>query len=207
MEFCVSLITKKIEASIITLEKTIRRSDAWEKAMEKAYSTLTRLEINPPADITELRVLEANAAASYFRAWRGLPIKWRGTSRRPIPDAWREIEQRTSLFHLAGSRNAAHPINAILNYAYAVLQSKIQINAIAEGYDPTIGIMHEGNNGSAAFIFDLMEPERAPTDRKILEFIKGHVFDPADFIIRSDGVCRLNPEMARSIAALISLSA
>jgi CRISPR-associated protein Cas1 len=156
MEFSVSLITRKIEASIITLEKTIRRSDAWEKAMEKAYSTLTRLEINPPANITELRVLEANAAAAYFRAWRGIPIKWRGTSRRPIPDAWREIEQRTSPFHLAGSRNAAHPINAMLNYAYAVLQSKIQINAIADGYDPTIGIMHEGNNGSPAFIFDLI---------------------------------------------------
>jgi CRISPR-associated protein Cas1 len=140
MEFSISLITKKIEASIITLEKTIRRSVAWEKAMEKAYSTLTRLEINPPADITGLRVLEANAAASYFRSWRGIPIKWRGTSRRPIPEAWRAIEQRTSLFHLAGSRNAAYPINAILNYACAVLQSKIQINAIAEGYDPTMGI-------------------------------------------------------------------
>jgi hypothetical protein len=25
----------------------------------------------------------------------------------------------------------------------------LQIDAIAEGYDPTIGIMHEGNNGSA----------------------------------------------------------
>lgn len=203
MDFCVSLITKKIEASIITLEKTVRRSDAWEKAMEKAYSTLTRLEINPPANITELRVLEANAAAAYFRAWRGLPIKWHGTSRRPIPDAWREIEQRTSPFHPAGSRNAAHPINAILNYAYAVLQSKIQINAISDGYDPTIGIMHEGNSGSAAFIFDLMEPERAATDRNILEFIKGHVFDPADFVIRSDGVCRLNPEMARCAVAIL----
>ena len=75
MNFWVSLSTKKIEALIITLEKTIRRSDAWEKAMEKAYSTLTRPEINPPADITELRVLEANAAAAYCRAWRGLPIK------------------------------------------------------------------------------------------------------------------------------------
>jgi hypothetical protein len=40
-----------------------------------------------------------------------------------------------------------------------VLQSEIQINAIAEGYDPTIGIMHEGRDSSSAFIFDLMEPE------------------------------------------------
>jgi CRISPR/Cas system-associated endonuclease Cas1 len=44
----------------------------------------------------------------------------------------------------AGNRNASHPVNAILNYAYTVLQGEIQIEAVAEGYDPTIGIMHEG---------------------------------------------------------------
>jgi hypothetical protein len=27
-----------------------------------------------------------------------------------------------------------------------------------------------------------------------LEFVKGQAFHPADFRIRSDGVCRLNPE-------------
>ena len=27
-----------------------------------------------------------------------------------------------------------------------------------------------------------------------LDFVKGHVFDPADFVIRADGVCRRNPE-------------
>lgn len=203
MEFCVSLIAKKIEASILALEKAVRRSDAWEKAMKNAYSTLTRLNDNPPPNVTELRALEANAAAAYFRAWRGMPIKWRGTSRRPIPEAWKEIGQRASPFQLAGNRNAAHPANAILNYAYTVLQSEIQINAIAEGYDPTIGIMHEGRDGSAAFVFDLMEPERPATDRNVLEFIKGHVFDPADFIIRSDGVCRLNPEMARCVVGVV----
>ena len=167
--------------------------------MKNAYSTLTHLDENPPTNVTELRALEANAAAAYFRAWRGIPIKWRGTSRRPIPGPWKEIGQRTSPFHVAGNRNAAHPVNAILNYAYAVLQSRIQIDAVAEGYDPTIGIMHEARDGSPAFIFDMMEPQRPMIDRKVLEFVKSHVFDPADFVIRSDGVCRLNPEMARCV--------
>jgi CRISPR-associated protein Cas1 len=63
-----------------------------------------------------------------------------GTSRRPIPESWKVIGPRTSPFKLAGNRNAAHPINAMMNYAYAVLRSQIQINAVAEGYDPTIGI-------------------------------------------------------------------
>jgi CRISP-associated protein Cas1 len=79
------------------------------------------------------------------------------------------------------------------------LQREIQIKAVAEGHDPTIGIMHEKRDGSSAFIFDLMEPERPMIDRKVLEFVKSYVFDPADFVIRSDGVCRHNPEMARTI--------
>jgi hypothetical protein len=36
------------------------------------------------------------------------------------------------------------------------------------------------------------------------EFRQGHVFDPADFVIRSDGVCRLNPEMARLVVTRVS---
>jgi hypothetical protein len=41
------------------------------------------------------------------------------------------------------------------------------------------------------------------SNRAVLDFVKGHVFDPADFIIRTDGVCRLNPEMARMVVARI----
>jgi CRISPR-associated protein Cas1 len=91
-----------------------------------------------------------------------------------------------------------------LNYAYAVLESEIRIRAIAEGHDPTIGIMHEGRDGSSKFIFDLMEPERPKVDRAVLDFVRGHVFDPADFLIRADGICRLNPEMARMVVARVA---
>jgi CRISP-associated protein Cas1 len=49
---------------------------------------------------------------------------------------------------------------------YAALESEIRIKVIAEGYDPTIGIMHDGSDGSSKFIFDLMEPERHKVDRE-----------------------------------------
>jgi CRISPR-associated protein Cas1 len=128
-----------------------------------------------------------------------MPIKWRGKSRRPIPDNWNSFEQRSSPFHLAGNRNAAHPINAMLNYAYTVLESGLRIRAIADGYDPTISVVHEGRNGSSKFVFDLMEPKRPKVD-----VVKATVFDPADFTVRSDGVCRLNPQMARMIVARVA---
>jgi CRISP-associated protein Cas1 len=137
IEYCRSIISQKIEASILTLEKSIRRSEKWERAISSAYATLTKLDEKSPETITELRALEANCAAAYFRAWQDMPIKWRGTSRRPVPDNWHSIEQRSSPFQLAGNRNAAHPVNAILNYAYTILESELRIKAIAAGYDPT----------------------------------------------------------------------
>jgi hypothetical protein len=38
------------------------------RAMKSAYAALSRLEENPPETISELRSLEANCAASYFRS-------------------------------------------------------------------------------------------------------------------------------------------
>jgi hypothetical protein len=45
-------------------------------------------------------------------------------------------------------------------------------------------------------------------DRAVLDFVKATVFDPADFTMRSDGVVRLNPQLARTVAkiALFSLT-
>jgi CRISPR-associated protein Cas1 len=89
-------------------------------------------------------------------------------------------------------------------YAYAALEGEIRIKAVSDGHDPTIGIMHEGSDGSSKFILDLMEPERPKVDRAVLDFLKATVFDSADFVIRSDGVCGLNPEMALMVVAKVS---
>jgi CRISPR associated protein Cas1 len=124
--------------------------------------------------------------------------------RGPILDNRHCNGPRPSPYQLARNRNGAHPVNAIFNDAYAVLESEIRNKAISKGYDLTSAIMHEGNDRSSKFIFDLIEPERPKVDRAVLDFVKGHVFDPADFVIRSDGVCRLNPEMARMVVARVS---
>jgi CRISP-associated protein Cas1 len=147
----------------------------------RAYAALSRLEENPPENISEVRVLEANCAAAYFRSWVGMPIKWRGTRRRPIPENWHSVGPRSSPYHLAGNRNAAHSVNAILNYAYAALESEICIKSISDGYDPTIGIMHEGSDGSSKFIFDLMEPERADGRSLRVGFYERACFRPSRF--------------------------
>jgi CRISPR/Cas system-associated endonuclease Cas1 len=60
--------------------------------------------------------------------------------------------------------------------------------------------MHNTHRGTAAFVFDLMEPQRPIVDRLMLKFVQSEKLHAADFVIREDGVCRLNPELARQIA-------
>jgi hypothetical protein len=65
----------------------------------------------------------------------------------------------------------------------------------ASATDPMLGIMHYGRDGSPAFVFDLMEPERPKVDGSILAFLKSEALQPADFAIRPDRVVRLNPKL------------
>ena len=170
--------------------------------MKRAKDDLARLALNPPETVNELRLLEAQSAVAYFRAWYATSLLWRTSARHPIPDEWRTVGPRFTRVYATGSRNASHPVNAILNCAYAVLQSQVQIRLVAEGYDPMLGIMHSDRDDAAAFVFDMMEPERPKVDRAMLAFLKSEALHPADFTIREDGVVRLNPELARRVAQL-----
>lgn len=119
----------------------------------------------------------------------------------PIPDELRTVGPRYSRVYVSGSRHPAHPVKSHLEL-HILLQSQVPIRLVAEGYDPMLGIMHSDRDDAPAFVFDMMEPERAKVDRAVLDFVKATVFDPADFTIRSDGVVRLNPELARHVAGL-----
>ncbi len=60
----------------------------------------------------------------------------------------------------------------MLNYAYGVLIARTQVQLIAEGYDPTIGILHGRESELrkiSAFALDRMEPMRPVVDRAVLE--------------------------------------
>src|SRR5208282_2496367 len=127
------------------------------------------LSLGTPRSIPDLLGIEGRAAAAYFKAWEGVPLKWKATSRRPVHESWQTIGPRAAV-HGTKAKNAraSHPLNSMLNYAYAVLQSEIQIEAVSGGYNPTLGIMHNGYKGSPAFVFDLMEPRRAKADAAVL---------------------------------------
>jgi CRISP-associated protein Cas1 len=66
--------------------------------------------------------------------------------------------------------------------------------------------MHQGRRGAPALVFDLMEPNRPRTDAAVLRFALSETFTGADFLLRSDGVVRLAPQLARRVCQLVGSS-
>jgi CRISPR-associated endonuclease Cas1 len=190
-----ALIEQKLTASLDTLA-TLPASVAQESAIDRVTSLLHRLGSKPPATIDELRLLEAWAAISYFAAWRAIELRWKGTGKKPIPPEWRRIGVRQEVLRRR-NRNAHHPVNALLNYGYAVLESQVRIAIAEAGLDPSIGYLHVCQAGRDSLVYDLMEPYRPQVDRDILAFVQSQTFTPRDFVIDSKGVCRLHPDAAR----------
>ena len=205
ISFAADLIHRKLTRSAETLERYFDESLARAGAVAWLRSTADQLATFRFRELNDVRALEGEGAARYFEVWRELKITWTGTRRRPIPDDWRQFTKRSSLANGQNvhNRNASHPVNAMLNYAYTVKLAQLQLQAIGDGYDPTIGIMHHSRRGKPALVLDLIEPERPNVDRAILSLIRSHSLHAADFILRSDGVCRLSPQFARAVAALV----
>lgn len=104
-------------------------------ALDKAAGSAERLENRAVRSVEDVLLVEAGAAAAYFAAWRGLPLRWRSRSRFPVPETWQFAQSRSSMRDRRGltNRHATHPVNAMLNYAYAVLHTQVQIEAVSEG--------------------------------------------------------------------------
>jgi CRISPR-associated protein Cas1 len=205
LKIATSLIVAKLTNSVETL-RTLPPSARTEKAIAVQLDGVRELKRSTPKSIGSLIGLEGKSAQAYFAAWQGLPLRWKGIGRKPIPNDWRTFAARTSLQSTKPqNRNASHPVNAMLNYAYAVLESRVRSEIVANGYDPMIGYLHSYSKDRAAFVFDLIEPLRPVVDQAVLDLVRSQLFEPADFTIGTDGVCRLNPELAKLLVARIEL--
>src|SRR5207237_9975973 len=96
------------------------------------------LDAEPPTDVRSLMLVEAQGAGAYFGGWLDVPVRWKGTAKRPIPPEWQRMPLRSSLFG-GRNRHASHPVMAMVNYAYGVLESQVRAAAFARGLAPTIG--------------------------------------------------------------------
>src|ERR1022692_3360083 len=189
------LITRNLRESLVTLNDI---PDSMRRAFARAKIESEICALQATTSLDDVRLCEARGALAYWRAWRSLQIRWKGIGTHPIPLDWLVIAMRQSLYG-SSNRNATHPVNAMLNLAYGVLEADVRSAASAAGLDLTIGILHSSNSSRSALVYDLMEPHRAIVDRIILSALRSHMFARKDFVITKNGTCRLHPQLSRVI--------
>jgi CRISPR-associated endonuclease Cas1 len=140
--------------------------------------------------ISSIRLIEAQAAGSYWSSWKNLPINFPRKDLLRVPDHWRTFGARIS--PLTGSpRLAANPPNAILNYLYAVLESEARLAAAALGLDPGLGVLHVDAQARDSLACDLMESARPQVDAYLLDWITRQPLKHEWFFEERNGNCRL----------------
>jgi CRISPR-associated endonuclease Cas1 len=158
-----------------------------------------RSEIPTAESISTIRLIESQAASTYWAAWRTLPINFPRNDLRRVPDHWCSFGARIS--PLTGSpRLAANPVNAILNYLYALLESEARLAAAALGLDPGLGVLHADTPNRDSLACDLMEAVRPKVDAYLLDWITREPLKRDWFFEQRNGNCRLMAPLAARLA-------
>lgn len=195
----ISLRRLQFSADSVVLAKEIllRKFDACIKCKPMlSISLLQAGELVAQADsIENLRLIEARAAIIYWSTWNNCVIKWK---EKDVPQEWRSFAQRASGISGKGYR-ATHPVNAILNYAYAILAGQVERALQIAGLDVAVGSLHADQDGRASLVYDLMEPLRPVVDLAIFSWIIQQRWRRADFVIDRQGVIRVHPQLGRVV--------
>jgi CRISPR-associated endonuclease Cas1 len=163
-------------------------------AIRELRSELAEVEF-----IDTVRQIEAKAARIYWSAWRNLECLFPRRDLPRVPDHWRTFGTRKS--SLTGSpRLATNPINAILNYLYAVLEAESRLASATLGLDPGIGVLHLDTPNRDSLACDLMEPIRPDVDAFVLDWVKCEPLPRSWFFEQRDGNCRLMGEFASRLS-------
>ena len=146
-----------------------------------------------------IRLLESQAGAFYWAAWRSVQIQFPRQDLPRVPEHWRTFQARRS--PISGSaRVAANPVNAILNYLYAIVEAEARLAATILGLDPGLGFLHADAAHRDSLAADLMEPVRPQVDAFVLDWILREPIKREWFFEQRDGNCRLMAPFAACLS-------
>lgn len=158
--------------------------------------------------IEEVRQLEAVAANVYWLAWEAVTMSFVRRDDPKIPDNWRRFEGRRSAVNPGSARSATDPINAMLNYAYRLIEAEARLAILAMGLDPGIGFLHADMRSRDGLVLDLIEPSRPIADQLLVRMCAEQAFRRGDFAEDKRGVLRVLPPLNhRLVEAMPSFGA
>ncbi len=153
------------------VSKRVEEQLAWsEPAKKRVWQRIVREKIRQQARVLEEQecVKEAKALYDCIEEVRS------GDSMNR--EAYAARVYFSALFGKDFSRDRDTPLNAALNYGYAVLLSMVNREIVSRGYLTQCGICHRNQYNQFNLSCDLMEPFRPVVDRRVIEVL-GASFD------------------------------
>jgi CRISPR-associated endonuclease Cas1 len=177
------------------IPKAVEEARLIEVALEKLANARTP---------DEVRTVEAAAALTYWQAWEGVNLTFARRDEPLVPQHWKRFGGRGSVL-TGGSRLAVLPVNALLNYCYALAEIECRLACLIVGLDPGLGVLHADQRARDSMALDLLEPVRPEVDRFVLQLISGTTFGKRSFFETERGVLRVGAELARELAESLPL--
>lgn len=191
-----------IDRKLAGQERVARRSLVNLEASKLIHEI--RSELAEVETIDAIRLAEARAAKVYWKAWQSVPINFPERDLPRVPEHWRNFASRASA--LSGSpRLAVSPVNAILNYLYALLEAECRLACAALGLDPEMGMLHADTPNRDSLACDLMEAIRPDVDTYVLNWIGRQPLKRGWFFEERNANCRLMSDIARQLAETTSI--
>jgi CRISPR-associated endonuclease Cas1 len=152
----------------------------------------------------DIRVFESRGALAYGGAWHDVSVRFPRVDMPRVPDHWLKFGSRMSPL-TTSPRLAVNPANAMLNYAYAILESEARLALAALGLDPGMGVLHNDLRSRDSLACDLMEPIRPQVDAYLLDWLAQGPLKREWFFEQRDGNCRLMGPFAAKLSESSSM--
>ncbi len=129
--------------------------------------------------VAEIMVVEAKAAAVYWRSHRDLGLVERKGGN--LPRTWLRFANRGKGAEFLGNKHASHPISAMINYCVVVEAGRLARALAGEGMALQIAFLHGDKHGRNSLVWDCIEPLRAQINARVFSFIGSREFSRSDF--------------------------
>jgi CRISP-associated protein Cas1 len=133
-------------------------------------------------------IVEWEAGSTYWRAWHGREMRFKDGSK--VEFDTRARSWRTGRLGeggaQTGNRFALHPINAMVNYAGAIMVSQLARALTGLGADVAFGVLHSTRPGMVALAWDAYELLRVRTEEAVFEFVGARRFGHEEFKVEHE---------------------
>lgn len=161
---------KNQKATLTTLSKTrggVEFILNQRQKLDKLIKALDNIEDKPSKNIkSDIFGIEGIASHEYWVAYKSV-----------IADEYDFLKR--------SGRGAQDPINAMLNYSYAILASEVLKSLHTSGLDPYAGFLHSDRYARKSLVFDLMEEFRQQiVDKSVLKLVNKDQIQKDDFELK-----------------------